>query len=138
MMSQDPVTTLIEALTGGTVDVVDLTQPLSERTPVIRLPEEFEQTPGLKVHEISRYDERGPAWAWNWLEIGEHVGTHLDAPVHWITGVPSPRGCVRSMISTAPPARASTRDATGFRAIMFSPLNGLGTPLRATRLVRRG
>ena len=86
MISQDPVASLVEALASGGVEIVDLTQPLNERTPVIQLPEQFEQTPGLKVHEISRYDERGPAWAWNWLEIGEHVGTHFDAPVHWITG----------------------------------------------------
>ena len=36
------------------------------------------------MHEISRYDERGPAWAWNWLEIGEHVGAPRP-PVHWIS-----------------------------------------------------
>jgi kynurenine formamidase len=86
MIPQDPIASLVEALTNGGVEIVDLTQPLNERTPVIQLPEQFEQTPGLKVHEISRYDERGPAWAWNWLEIGEHVGTHFDAPIHWITG----------------------------------------------------
>jgi kynurenine formamidase len=86
MMAQNPVASLIEALAGGAVEILDLTQPLSESTPVIRLPEQFEQTPGLKVHEISRYDDRGPAWAWNWLEIGEHVGTHFDAPIHWISG----------------------------------------------------
>jgi kynurenine formamidase len=86
MIPQDPIASLVEALTNGSVEIVDLTQPLNERTPVIQLPEQFEQTPGLKVHEISRYDERGPAWAWNWLEIGEHVGTHFDAPIHWITG----------------------------------------------------
>src|SRR5215207_7213582 len=86
MMSQNPVTSLVEALGSGAVEIVDLTQPLNERTPVIQLPEEFAQTPGLKRHEISRYDERGPAWAWYWLEIGEHVGTHFDAPIHWITG----------------------------------------------------
>ena len=85
-MSENPVATLIEALAGGSIEVVDLTQPLNERTPVIRLPEPFVNTPGLIAHEISRYDERGPAWAWRWLEIGEHVGTHLDAPVHWISG----------------------------------------------------
>ena len=67
-------------------EVVDLTQPLSETTPVLRLPEPFANTPGLKRHDISRYDERGPAWAWDWLEIGEHVGTHFDAPIHWISG----------------------------------------------------
>src|SRR3954447_1026560 len=68
------------------VDVVDLTQPLSEDTPVLKLPPPFANTPGLTRHEISRYDERGPAWAWSWLEIGEHGGTHFDAPVHRISG----------------------------------------------------
>jgi kynurenine formamidase len=86
MMSQNPVTSLVESLASGAVEIVDLTQPLNEHTPVIQLPEQFAQTPDLKVHEISRYDERGPAWAWNWLEIGEHTGTHFDAPIHWITG----------------------------------------------------
>ena len=70
----------------GDVRVVDLTQPLHEKTPVLKLPEPFANTPGLTRHEISRYDDRGPAWAWSWLEIGEHVGTHFDAPIHWITG----------------------------------------------------
>jgi kynurenine formamidase len=82
----EPVSSLLSALAGGAVEVVDLTQPLSESTPIIHLPEPFANTPGLKVHEISRYDDRGPAWAWRWLEIGEHVGTHFDAPIHWITG----------------------------------------------------
>ena len=68
------------------VDVVDLTQPLSEDTPVLKLPPPFADTPGLTRHEISRYDDRGPAWAWDWLEIGEHVGTHFDAPIHWVSG----------------------------------------------------
>jgi len=85
-MAQDSVSSLIGALADDAVEIVDLIQPLSERTPVIKLPEQFAQTPGLKVHEISSYDERGPAWAWNWLEIGEHTGTHLDAPIHWVTG----------------------------------------------------
>jgi len=86
MTPQDPVASLVEALGSGAVEVVDLTQPLNERTPVIQLPEQFAQTPGVKRHEISRYDERGPAWAWYWLEISEHTGTHFDAPIHWISG----------------------------------------------------
>jgi kynurenine formamidase len=77
---------LLDALTGGSVEVVDLTQPLSESTPVIQLPPPFANTPGLSREPISRYDDRGPAWAWYTLTIGEHVGTHLDAPIHWITG----------------------------------------------------
>jgi kynurenine formamidase len=75
---------LVEMLSA--VDVVDLTQPLSEDTPVLKLPPPFADTPGLTRHEISRYDDRGPAWAWDWLEIGEHVGTHFDAPIHWVSG----------------------------------------------------
>jgi kynurenine formamidase len=77
---------LLDALASGRVRVVDLTQPLSENTPILQLPPPFVNTPGWKTHELSRYDERGPAWYWNWFEGGEHVGTHLDAPNHWITG----------------------------------------------------
>ncbi len=35
---------------------------------------------------LSRYDERGPAWFWHDISLGEHVGTHFDAPIHWVTG----------------------------------------------------
>jgi kynurenine formamidase len=80
------IATLLDALAGGSVEIVDLTQPLSESTPVIKLPPPFANTPGLTRTEISRYDDRGPAWAWYTLTIGEHVGTHLDAPIHWVTG----------------------------------------------------
>jgi kynurenine formamidase len=82
----DTLSALVEALAADSVDVVDLTQPLSEATPILQLPEPFANTPGWKLHEISRFDDRGPGWYWNWFEGGEHVGTHFDAPVHWITG----------------------------------------------------
>src|SRR5690242_1999837 len=75
------------ALVSGSVKVVDLTAPLGPDTPVLYLPPEIgRNTPAVKVHEISHYDRNGPFWAWNWLELGEHTGTHFDAPVHWITG----------------------------------------------------
>lgn len=77
---------LLDGITSGRVEVVELTQPLSESTPVIKLPPPFANTPGLSREEISHYDDRGPAWAWYTLTIGEHVGTHLDAPIHWVTG----------------------------------------------------
>lgn len=76
----------VDALTGGGVEVVDLTAPLSAETPVIQLPPEFGQTARFELEEISRYDDRGPAWYWNNFRTGEHTGTHFDAPVHWITG----------------------------------------------------
>jgi kynurenine formamidase len=74
------------ALGDGSIRVVDLTQPLSENTPVLQLPPPFANTPGLSREDISRYDDLGPAWAWSTLTVGEHVGTHFDAPIHWITG----------------------------------------------------
>ena len=78
--------TLAEDLAAGRVRVIDLTQPLGPDTPVIGLPEIFGASPGLTTEVISRYDEAGPAWYWNTLHLGEHTGTHFDAPVHWITG----------------------------------------------------
>jgi isatin hydrolase len=77
---------LAEAIQGGQVRVVDLTQPLSPETPVIILPPIFGQSPALTLERISYYDDPGPAWYWNTLHLGEHTGTHFDAPVHWITG----------------------------------------------------
>lgn len=82
----DLLAMLVDALASGAVEIVDLTQPLSDATPILQLPPPFANTPGWKTHEISRYDERGPGWYWNWFEGGEHVGTHFDAPNHWITG----------------------------------------------------
>ena len=38
------------------------------------------------MEQISHYDERGPNWYWNNLSMGEHTGTHFDAPIHWATG----------------------------------------------------
>lgn len=77
---------LTGAIRDGRVEVIDLTAPLSDSTPVIRLPEPFGNTASFALHEISRYDERGPAWYWNDISTGEHAGTHFDAPVHWVTG----------------------------------------------------
>ena len=77
---------LAAGLADGSVRVIDLTQPLSERTPVLQLPPPFANTPGLSRETISEYDDAGPAWAWKTLTVGEHVGTHFDAPIHWITG----------------------------------------------------
>ena len=68
------------------IRVVDLTKPLGPETPVIGLPPIFASSPGVTLKEISRYDDQGPAWYWNTLPLGEHTGTHFDAPVHWITG----------------------------------------------------
>lgn len=77
---------LMNAVADGRVEVVELGGTLKEITPVIQLPPPFANTPGFKKHVISAYDEKGPAWKWYWYEVGEHVGTHFDAPCHWVTG----------------------------------------------------
>jgi len=77
---------LLAAIRSGSVEVVDLTAPLSSETPVIQLPEPFGNTASFVLEEISRYDDRGPAWYWNNFSSGEHTGTHFDAPIHWVTG----------------------------------------------------
>jgi kynurenine formamidase len=77
---------LVAELDAGRLKVVDLTQPLGPETPVIGLPPIFASSPGVTMEVISRYDDKGPGWYWNTLHLGEHTGTHFDAPVHWITG----------------------------------------------------
>ncbi|HEY3593117.1 MAG TPA: cyclase family protein [Polyangiaceae bacterium] len=77
---------LVAAISSGTIEVVDLTAPLSSETPILKLPEPLGQTWRFSLSEISRYNEAGPAWYWNNFTTGEHTGTHLDAPIHWITG----------------------------------------------------
>src|SRR4051812_1242157 len=89
----------LDALPRGAARGGDPTQPLSEGTPVIGLPEPFANTPPLSRRTLSRYDDAGPAWAWDVLELGEHTGTHLDAPIHWITGRD------REDVATIPAAR---------------------------------
>jgi kynurenine formamidase len=85
-VAQNPVAELLAALVAGEVELVDLTNPLKEGVPVFPLPEPLVNTPGLTMRLLSDYDERGPSWRWHALEVGEHAGTHFDAPCHWISG----------------------------------------------------
>ena len=85
----------------GRIKVVDLTQTLSPEFPSISLPPEMGQAWPFRIEEVSRYDERGPAWYWNNFSCGEHTGTHFDAPVHWISGKDLPNNATDSI----PPER---------------------------------
>ena len=87
------LTQLVDELNAGRVRVVDLSQPLDAETPVIGLPPQFASSPGVTVQVISRFDDKGPGWYWNSISMGEHTGTHFDAPVHWITGKDLPANC---------------------------------------------
>jgi kynurenine formamidase len=77
--------TLVSGLRAGAIEVVDLTARLHSETPILKLPEPFADTATFSLEEISRYDDRGPAWYWNNIHTGEHTGTHLDAPIHWVS-----------------------------------------------------
>jgi kynurenine formamidase len=77
---------LTDAIRDSSIEVIDLTAPLSSDTPILQLPPPFGNTVPFSLSEISRYDDRGPAWYWNDITTGEHTGTHFDAPVHWLTG----------------------------------------------------
>src|SRR5258708_25764258 len=125
---------LAEALARGDVKIVDLTQPLGPATPVIGLPPIFAPSPGVTIEEISRYDERGPAWYWNTLRFGEHTGTHFDAPIHWATG----RDLPNNACDTIPPERFIgpacvidvTEPGTGPESRSLSDVDFLLTPER--------
>ncbi|GGL26610.1 cyclase family protein [Nocardia jinanensis] len=76
----------LAALATGRLEVIDLTTPLSSSTPALRLPEPFANLIDFRLEEVSAYNEPGPFWRHNNIHTGEHIGTHLDAPVHWVTG----------------------------------------------------
>jgi kynurenine formamidase len=76
----------VDSVRNGSIEVIDLTAPLTPETPILQLPEPFANTIPFGLEEISRYDDRGPAWYWNNIHTGEHSGTHFDAPIHWVTG----------------------------------------------------
>lgn len=94
MSSADVLASLATGLVDGSVTVIDLTQTLSEDTPVLVLPPMFGQCAPFSREEISRYDDRGVAWYWSNFTVGEHTGTHFDAPVHWVSGANLPDNTV--------------------------------------------
>ena len=93
-MSTSSLLELARRIGSGAIRVVDLTQTLSPEFPTIVLPPEFGQCAPFRLEEISRYDERGPAWYWNNFTMGEHTGTHFDAPIHWVSGKDLPDNAV--------------------------------------------
>ena len=86
MTSANPVASLASAIFSGNVEVVDCSGVLGPTTPILQLPPPFKNTPKVEINKISEYDEDGPVCAWNWMVLGEHSGTHFDAPRHWFTG----------------------------------------------------
>lgn len=94
------LSTLMTEINGGRIEVIDLTAPLTSDTPVLELPEQFGQTARFELEEISRYDDRGPAWYWNNFRTGEHT----PAP----TSTPRTTGSVARIWGTSPRCRCVT------------------------------
>ncbi len=87
-MSNPALADFAVGLATGAIRIVDLSSTLSPETPILQLPTEFGwgQSWPFSMEQISRYDDKGPAWYWNNIKCGEHTGTHFDAPIHWVTG----------------------------------------------------
>lgn len=77
---------LLGGIAGGELEILDLTSKLSSATPALRLPEPFPNLIDFSLEEVSAYNEPGPFWRHNNIHTGEHIGTHIDAPIHWATG----------------------------------------------------
>ncbi|KRW95223.1 cyclase family protein [Paracoccus sp. MKU1] len=107
-----PLATLLSAIATGTIRIVDLTHTLDEDFPTIVLPPEMAQSAPMRIERLSHYDAAGPAWYWNNISIGEHTGTHLDAPAHWFTGRDRPRGTVDTLPTEDMIAPACVIDCT--------------------------
>ena len=100
MTAQSLLVDFAKAIAGGAIRVIDLTQTLGPEFPTITLPPELGQCAPFRLEEVSRYDERGPGWYWNNFSMGEHTGTHFDAPIHWVTG----RDLPNNSVDAIPPA----------------------------------
>jgi kynurenine formamidase len=104
---------LVDALRAGSLRIVDLTQPLGPETPLLPLPPQWAGSTPFRLHELSRYDERGPAWYWNAFETGEHTGTHFDAPIHWVSGRDLPENATDTIAPSKFVGPACVIDVTG-------------------------
>lgn len=90
-----------ESLLSNSIRTVDLSFTLDPDFPVLVLPPEFGQCQPFRVEEVSRYDERGPAWYWRNFSCSEHTGTHFDAPIHWVSGRDLPNNSVDTIPADA-------------------------------------
>ena len=74
------------ALARQQIQIWDLTNKLSSETPTLRLPDPFPNLVDFSLENVAHFNDEGPFWSHNNIATGEHIGTHLDAPIHWISG----------------------------------------------------
>ncbi len=79
-------------LARGRVRIVDCTAPLGPETPILRLPKGFAKDTPKVAFRTGADAADGALFAWRELVLGEHAGTHFDAPRHWLSGKDFPDG----------------------------------------------
>jgi arylformamidase len=104
----DPADLLFDAVSRSTL--VDLTHPLKPGLPV------WPGHPEFCMHALATL-ERGDASCYHALALGEHTGTHFDAPAHFIRG--------GAFMAQVPPERFFGRLAT-IAATGLAPSTALG------------
>ena len=88
--ASDVLANLAGDLVSGRIEVIDCTANLGPETPILRLPKGFaKDTPKVEIHPVT--EDKG-ARSLNWMVLGEHSGTHFDAPHHWLSGKDFPDG----------------------------------------------
>ncbi len=84
---ETPAPTIADVLAAGNYSLVDLSHPYHEGMPEFQAPPHLGQGVPFKLNEISKWNEPGMnTWYWNWYQVTEHSGTHVDAPNHWFPG----------------------------------------------------
>jgi hypothetical protein len=107
---------LVALLNSGALRVIDLTQPLSAETPLLPLPPQRPNTPQFRLWEISRYDDRGPAWYWSHFVPAKSEGATL---LHvQISRTREPGTALKTSFRNA-----AIRSGPGLRIKKWSPLN---------------
>ena len=107
------------------MDWLDISVPISERTPV------FSGDPTYH-RELASAMARGDICNVSRLDMGVHTGTHIDAPRHFIEGAPATEDIPLDACMGA----AFVVDATALReTIRAADLDGLTIPAGETRLL---
>lgn len=84
--ANEALSQLASRIAAGSIEASDLSLPLSGKAPILASTERFGQCASFSRVEISRNDERGVARYWPDFTVGEHRGTHFDAPPYQVSG----------------------------------------------------
>ena len=64
---------------------------------MISSPTDFKPAWSFQKEVVSEYNDDGPMRLWHNISLNEHTGTHLYAPIHWVSGKDLPNNTVDSI-----------------------------------------